>query len=374
MRILALYPGLNSAVNDVFYVLKHLAMIKDVEILVLTQGANPTKSIDVSAREEVHGRLRIMRPFRNSYERCYLFGLHKDIIIREVSSFEPEVILCSQESNLPLSVQIVRWFGKLPIALVSEYASKFLDGEDLSPSVRLQRVLTGIPTAKHRIAGWVTQTLQAIISCWPDEDINAIRLKVPDVNVQLIPWANEVLVTDPDIPRLRSRAAFAGALTDNKNLEDLLVTLPILFETTPLRQFVVVGRGNESVLRQLRRRMDGRVLHFPGLTKLEVQTLLRSSYFGYTPAKTGSWGFMLDCWCTGTPLVVASNDFGLRPGEDSLLVGDRRRVGEVVGRLYSDQGFRDTLAREGLRRFWSFHTAEVAAAAYWQTLRGALGA
>jgi glycosyltransferase involved in cell wall biosynthesis len=147
-----------------------------------------------------------------------------------------------------------------------------------------------------------------------------------------------------------------------KNTMEFKQTIPEILEHTPTEEFVIIGNGRDArIIPELQQRFGKRLVHIPGVTRAEALRLISSSSYGYLPAKQGIWGFPLDCWGTGTPLIVTHDD-GYVDHMRNAILSNPHDIAQAVNRLLSDPELSSKIIKNGLETF-SEHSPKIVAAA-----------
>ena len=372
MRVLAFYPALNPAVNDIAGALRYLAD-RGHRVLVVTARRNPSKSThDRAAHEEVGG-LTILRPFRSFPAMVLRPAAGLAHIGDLIATYEPQVVLCSHEGTIRAGLVLQAALGRpLPLVVVTENAGRLAARGYGGLLANLLLPLAGVPRGR-RCWPWLGRHATAMITCHPGDRAHLTDLSAGGAPVVHVPWCNEI---PPDVARARVRdpglAVYAGAFSRRKGTDRLADLLPALLQQTPTRRVVLVGEGRTGVVRQLVRQFGHRIIYRPGLPRREVLALLSRAAYGISPARCGGWGLIGDCWAVGTPVVVLASDYDLTDGVDALVGGDVAGVVARVQALYAQPGLAPQLAAAGYRRYRRCHSAAAVGRRYEAVLAAAL--
>lgn len=166
------------------------------------------------------------------------------------------------------------------------------------------------------------------------------------------------MVFEEKITRYEERAIFIGSFDAHKNFSEFKKVLPELFSKTPVKEFYFVGSGHYLyVVNELRRLFPDKIKHISIMSREECLKLISSSYFCYSPALRGGWGFIGDAWAMKTPIVITCNHYNFNDGIDSI-VADTESIVERISHLYNDSSFYKKIAMGGYERFKDKHSAE----------------
>jgi len=364
VNIILISPGLDKRFNDNYGIYKYLSE-NGFNILIITQKQNPNKSANqISPEFELDGYISIYRLFESFKKQKSFFLSRRKLrqIKKIVKSFSADIILCEELSNLYLAYRIKRYL-RIPLILRVEFAYNInfpyrTMGNFLSI---FKNKIIGDSIAK--IVGssiWhiANKLSDKIISCYyEDQDRLSERFFY-------IPWPSQPIIQTLEVPIKRGRAVFIGAFDDHKNLIEFKTTLPILLNNTPLNEFYFIGDGKNSfIVDELVSKYPNNIFHIKSLSRESCLEYIMSSFFCYSPATRGGWGFIGDTWATKTPLVVSSNHYDFKDRVDSIVVN----IDEIairVNELYNDSSLYNVLSSGGYSRYLQYHSIESIGKAY----------
>ena len=363
MNILLITPGINKRFNDNYHAYKYIADNEN-NVLAISNKESIAKGggLRKDPESEVDGSLVIHRIFNSMREQQSFFRRlpYKQKVKNLVSEFRPDVIFCEEISNLKLALEIKREF-KVPIVLRTEFA--FDADYPYRNMGRLLKIFKN-PLTGDRLAilvggliwRWAYANSDAVISCYYED-----APKQPEVNntpFYYVPWPTFHPSIEGEAKRIKDRAVFIGAFEPHKNLHELLVTIPELLQKTPLKEFCFVGAGQDlGVIEQLKASYPESIRHFQSLSREECLKLIRDSFFSYSPATRGGWGFIGDSWAMGMPVVVTHNHYGFCDDIDSVVTSPQEIVNRVKS-LYENELEYERVRAGGYKRFLEHHTAE----------------
>ncbi len=358
MNILAIYPALDPAVNDIYNVLIHLTS-KGHNIRVVTAISNKSKSSNNRNELEVLKGIQIFRPYEHYFPDMILWPEKRMAVLQKyLSDFKPDVILCSQEFTIRLGLVIKKWLADSPlITIVSEFAGNLADRGYSGLIANLTYPLVGMPRGKN-FWPWLQENSSAVITCYPPDVARLDELGKPDKPVYYSPWCNQL----PEGINLsggkeQGLAVYIGAFSKWKNTDEFLSLVPRILEDTPTQQVLFIGKGKINILQKLKKRYGKAVEHIPGLQRKEALVLLSTAFFGVTPVKKGGWGFYGDCWAVRTPVASLYNDYGLNHKHDAIVGNSIEGLIEGINKLYDDPALYTTLQECGYNRYSKYHTA-----------------
>jgi len=363
MNILLITPGINKKFNDNYHAYKYIAD-RNNNILAISNKENINKGgrLITDPEFEIDDSLVINRIFNTMRDQQSFFArlYYKNKLKKIVSDFRPDIIFCEEISNLRFALQIKREL-KIPVVLRTEFA--FDVNFPYRSMGRLLKIfknpLTGdrIPIfLGSLIWKWAYSNSDAVISCYFEDAVK--QPEVQGTPFYYVPWPSFLPSIDKRDKRKNHRAVFIGAFDNHKNLKELLVTIPKLLEETPLKEFCIVGTGeNLSVIEELNSKYPQSIKYSQSLSRKDCLELIRDSFFSYSPATRGGWGFIGDSWAMGTPVVVTHNHYGFNNDVDSAVTSCNEIVNRVNS-LYENKNEYERLAEGGHDRFLKHHTSK----------------
>lgn len=363
LNILVLIPGISKEHNDNASLFVHLAK-NDNKICVIAGRSLALKGSGYLPEREEWDGVQIYRPYRDLYDAFRFPGklISLTNVIRE---FRPHVIFCMQEMNMRSAIIARKLLGKsIPVVLLVEDAGRIASGEYYaSLKARMALIAMLRVTKGHGFWNWLQGHTDAIITCQPNDVVNLNRL-TRQVKVVFLPWCSELPSEfSPSQEKVR-RGIYVGSLHPKKNTAEFKQTIPEILENSPTDEFVVIGRGQDArIIEELRERFEDRLVHIPGVTRLDALRLISSSSYGYSPAKPpiGAWGFTLDCWGVGTPLIVTHYDGYVEPMRNAIL-SSPPDVSDAVNGLLSNSELSRRLVMNGLETYRG-HSPKIVATA-----------
>ena len=356
MRVLCIYPGMDIRVNDNAYALTYMKEM-GTDLAVICSRMSGLKSAEKRSRFEEMEGIPVHRIYEDFREQSSFPVTRYDQVYRIARQFEPDIIFCSQQLNMPIANKLKADLG-VPIVLLVEYAC--------DPTRLLnRRWYLGLRPLARPVASiywqWLCKHSRAIITSFVGDKSHLGFLSRHGTPVYYIPWCNHIpkeIVAAGEEKDVH-RGVYVGSLSKWKNTGEFLVTLPRILERTPVKEFVVVGPGpGVEVIRKLKGRYGERIRHLPSLPRVEALRLIQSSFFAYTPVRGGGWGFIGDSWGVGTPLVVTHNEYGFRHRVDSLVASRLDDIDLFVNELYENSQLYRRLAEEGFERAMREHSAK----------------
>ena len=135
-------------------------------------------------------------------------------------------------------------------------------------------------------------------------------------------------------------------------------------KNSPLKKFFIVGIGDGiGIIEGLKEKFPESVHHIRSLSRKDCLKLIKESFFSYSPAKRGGWGFISDSWAMGTPLVVTHNHYNFQNRIDTVLT-TKEEIVDRVNILYEDSSEYERLSIGGYTRFFENHAADAVGASF----------
>jgi len=355
MRVLCLYPAMDIRFNDNAYALIYL-MEKGVKLSVICSKLCDLKSEEQSPEYEEMKGIPIYRMYKDFSEQSSYPIKSYNQIYDIAKQFHPDVLFCSQQLNMDIACKLKNDFD-IPIVLLVEFAYEPL-------KLVKRRWYLGMKPLARPVANlywrWLSKNTRAIITSYVGDRKYLKHLSRYGTPVYYIPWCNHI----PDEVATRQgkkeplRCIYVGSLSKWKNTDEFSISVPIIFDRTPVQEFVIVGpdSGN-NVVKRLKMQYGERIKYFESLPRIQALKLIQDSFFSYTPVKTGGWGFIGDSWGVKTPLVVTHNEYELRNKTDSLIVDRVDNIHLFINQLYESPELYQKLQTGGFERYQRDHTA-----------------
>ena len=361
MKILAIFPGLNPKYDDLAHAIKGLVTLGH-QVMVLAARTSELKSKEIGELlEEVDG-VSYYRPFLTAREMVENGLNFPSEIVAHVKTFAPDVIFASSFRGLKV--------GR-GLALAGITVPTLMRVEHLDPiqAIYGRRYYLGMPWLGRMLgrAKWRANLkhLQGVVTTNAADLYQSQSYAYLGDRVFYAPHCNQLPQLRADIaPRDRGLMTYIGSLIRDKHCERWNASVEQIFEKTPVERFQIVGDGPfRHVVDSLKSRFGNRIEHIVSLPRKEALERLSSACFAYTEAQFG-WGFIGDCWATGTPLLAPNSTYGLVRNFDALMPMSIERMVEDINRLYVDEKLYQSLSENGLRRYQNNHTALIVAAHY----------
>ncbi len=347
MKILALYPGLAKAKNDVAQMLIELSN-RNVGVSVIAARPLTQKGKGMLPPYEDMSGVSIHRIFNRNIELLAFPQAKLKQCLRLAAELKPDLIFCSQELNMRLALQLQK-FIKVPIVLLVEDAGRLRSGETYK-LFRRKIVLAsiGFPIGS-KLWTWCCKNASTIITCHPRDRNNLDNLSQFNKPIYYLPWPT-YLPPDFQAPseKKKYRGIFVGSLKPEKNTQEFETTLPRIIKETCTKEFIVIGPGpHAKLIQKLQKDSHGAVKHFYGVARNEALRMIAESHYAYTPVAFGGWGFIGDCWSVKTPLITSHSDNYVTNNVNALVSKDYDSLISNINRLYDSKECYETLTYNG---------------------------
>lgn len=363
MNICLITPGIDKKFNENYHAYKFISENQN-NILAISNKKNTNKagSLHIGKEYEIDGTLAIHRIFKSLKEQQSLTKrfFYKNKIEKILSEFKPDVIFCEEIGNFKFALELKQKF-RVPIVLRTEFAfDRNHPYRSMGRFLKLfKNPLTGdlISTFIGKfIWKWAYLNSDAVISCYSEDASKKLTCNTP---LYYVPWPTYYPKAElsKNFEKV-NRGIFIGAFDDHKNLEEFSITIPKLIDNTPLKEFLFVGSGkNINIIEDLKRKYPSSVIHMNNLSRIKCLELIRQSFFSYSPAIRGGWGFIADSWATETPILVTSNHYSFFDKVDSI-VTSVEDIENSVNSLYEDKKLYSKIKEGGQKRYLENHAAE----------------
>jgi glycosyltransferase involved in cell wall biosynthesis len=292
----------------------------------------------------------VHRLYRNRQEM--LLFPHKELkkALAIAKRLRPDVIFCSQESNVRLALLLQRQL-KVPIVLRVEMARTLFTGQSRLPANRFLMPLLGMPFGGSRFWSWLCEKVDAVITHDPLDIPFRNSLSMHGKPVFYVPWPARLPEGIDRQKMKRNEGIYAGSLHPIKNIQVFERVIPKILEETSTEKFTIIGSGPlEKTIRRLERKFPRALEYYKQLPRIDVLELISSSCYGYTPTPFYSYGFTGDCWGLGTPLLLNHNICASKSMEVAIGRSDEEII-KMINRLHSDQDFYKKLETVGYDEF-----------------------
>jgi len=361
VRVLCIFPAMSKTYNDNAYLLEYLGNNGN-QMCVVAGRAIGLKGRGMLAAEENMNGVLILRLYRNLMHAFFFPYSHLAALLRITRQFKPDLLYCCQEMDMRIA-SLIRRFYRVPIVLQVEDAGRIASGESNSSlKYRVAFAAVGLPSGRNYWK-WLVKRAQCIITHHPRDQGKLSELGSRDTPCYFVPWCSQIPSDYHARPKVAGRGIYCGSLYDFKNTLEFEVTIPMLLDQTRTKEFVIVGGGaprHVALVRRLQKKYRERIRFEPnGLPRSKALELISSSDYGYTPARKGGWGFILDCWAVGTPLVMTHNDGYVTPMSNALVSNSISDLPSTVELLYTDNMLRQELRQKGFESFREHSPEEV---------------
>jgi len=352
MKVLCLCPVMSKALCDTYSMYVKLRKM-GVDMLFISGRSSGARanSMKLQPYENMDG-VPIYRLYKNSNEMLIFPQKKLKQVLKIAKRLNPDLILCYLADNMRLALLLRRYF-KIPIVLHVENAGdilsqKFVDSWKMRPVRHFLRE----PTRGPRYWSWLCEKADVLITSHPPDQQRLHLLSEHGKPVYYLPWPTNI-PEDCELPTTkdRRRGIYAGNLAGWKNTQAFGWILPLIFQNTPTKEFIIIGVGHDSlVIERLMHQFGDAIKYIPRLPRCEVIKLVAGSYYAFTPTTKGGWGFFGDCWGTGTPILMLHDVFRSKELDISVAKSEEDLL-RKINRLYDDPLFYRQLQGVGYTAF-----------------------
>ncbi len=338
IRVFAIYPSFDPEMNEMAMVWGRLAASGAVDCSVVARMHDTLKGFDSSESVEEKPHLTIRR---------YREVRADEGLLAAARSANPDVIFCAVAHNLPAARAVARALGK-PIVLHTEF---FLDDGYLVRrryhlGSRLLRRIEANAYRRHLV-----RSTRLILSSDPGEFREGAPAGYGSLRYLPWPYYGEVDSTG-HAGRDNNSSAFIGSMSRVKGAADLAAFWKIALDQIPEFKLTLIGvpvddAGNAAMEALQSLASTGQVLLRDRIDRDAAIALIRKGLFVFSPGKTFGWGFILDAWRTGTPVIARAEHFALVGGKNCLLAADPIQFVETIRRLQQDQTLWEEIRKGG---------------------------
>jgi glycosyltransferase involved in cell wall biosynthesis len=369
MKVLLIIPGMDEYCDNAHSYMHMQKM--GVDLQVITCRMRSTKGPGLNEPYSNMGGVEIHRIFWDFKEQASIRPKRCEEVYSLARKIKPDIILCSQQKNMHLALRLKRDL-RIPIVLLVEFAYDPGNPFRLMGKKHIFKFNTAGAVAAKIYWLWLCRHASAIITCYHEDQHNFRRLSAFNTPLFYVPWPAAPTIDIRAVEKNPGRGIYIGALTEHKNIHEFTTTLPAILERTPAKEFLIIGSGiSEDVVHTLKKRYPGRINHVRSLPRDKALELIAGSYFAYTPAFYGGWGFFGDCWSMKTPVVATRNTYSLQSRKDSLVCTPEDIV-DSVNTLYNDKALYQKIAEGGYERFSMWHRPEAVGEKYREILSSVL--
>jgi glycosyltransferase involved in cell wall biosynthesis len=359
MNILCLGPVMCKTLCDDYFVYKRLKE-KGAKVAFITGKTSGARAngIKLPLYESDDG-IPIHRVYNNPYEMAILPRRRLKNVLEIAKELDPDIIHCQGADIGRLGFSVGKHL-RIPVVVHVEIASGIVSEKFVgSRKMRAIRLLAGMPIRGPLLWSWLCKKADALITSHPPDQQILDFLSEHGKPVYYLPWpANIPEECKLHSKRNRQRGIYAGLLVPFKNTQAFEWVLPLIFQKTHTKEFVIIGTGADSaIIQKLKQQFGDAIKYIPSLPRCEVIRMVSGSYYAFSPVRKGGWGFIGDCWATETPLLMLNNVF-VSKELDSCVARNGEDLVQKINRLYEDPLFYSQLQKVGYDAY-SKRTADV---------------
>lgn len=325
----------------------------DVEFTILASRNDSFKGTGVGKTYELMDDIPVHRLFNTTNEQFSYQSKYMEIF-EIVSNLKPDIIFCAHQGNLPLAIKLRKDF-EIPIALKIEFASK----SEMLISKRKSFGINLLRYVEYKLYWlWLTKVSNAIISAYPGDITKLDKLSKNGTPIYHVPWCNQLPENIKKGSRDINSGIYVGSFSKFKNSNELLTTIPLILEKTPITTMTLVGPDFETgVVKKLKLKYPNQIKYVKSMSRIELLEEISKHYFSYTPVKTGGWGFIGDSWAVKTPLIMTHNDYNVQQNVEAIITAPDR-IHNAINAILEDNNLYKKLQNGGEKRYNHFHSAK----------------
>lgn len=375
MNIVLIVPAFTKDIPyDIYPLYKSLEKDHSCKIKIITCNKALLKSRKEYANFELDDSIEIFRfPDILEFPRSYI---NNDSFFKKVlvclGDFIPDIVLCSQTSNLRLSKKLSNYYDS-PLILITEF---------LFNTKNPERALTGRYVRFFKkfhskfinlFVGllywmWISHTSNSIISSDNASKADIDFLDRFDKDLHSYSWPSYNRNNYSRMSKKEDRLVFIGAFSKHKNVKEFEYTIPNIIDRTHINDVIIVGNGDDRIIiDNLVSKYPDNIRHIESLPTKDALNLIASSYIAYTPSKNGGWAFIIDSWIAKTPLVSTNNHFNFRDNFDSI-IARKENIHTKINDLHSNPNLYEEIRTNGYSRYQQHHDAKMLSSKYYSVM------
>lgn len=366
MKVVCIFPGLSKTLNSISYAFIYLKKL-GVDLTVITSRSKGLKGTGYHPEFEDIDGIPVHRIYKDSHQQYCSFSLKYEKVKKILTNFNPDILFCAHQNNLRFARRISKDFGT-PIILFIEFARNPLR------LLALRRRYLGIKPLAPYLAKtywlFLARHSAAIITSYIGDKPYLQQLSKFGTPVYYIPWCNQIPQEYSKTSiKHQYRGVFACELSKFSNSDEFIVSMPLIFAKSPVREFMIIGSGpGIKAIKILKQRYGEKIKYMGYLPRINVLHFIEESFFGYLPARSGGWGFIGECWALKTPLI-AYNHYSFNDRKDALLLKSPHDIVTAINELYKSRSLYKTICEEGYKRYEKHHTAKATGEKFFQVFQ-----
>lgn len=340
LRLFAVYPGFDLALNEMALVLQRLADAHEVFVRVVAPMADALKGSVNAERLERSGNLEIIRVKQQ-------FPILPDQeVLAAATEFRPDAILVGTRQHLKVGVALARALG-VSLLLHTEYI--FNDHLWVN-----RKQYLGLPPLRPLAGAWLRRrVLKGASLVLVADPLERHRVEAHS-SMRYLPWPHPrpTGVVQAQAGRDTNTLLYIGSLFRTKGAERLAEYFCAALERIPDLQLRLIGPAvdstGEAALARMRALAGPRMQYEKSVAREDAMRLIGNAFMVFSPGDAMGWGQIGDAWWRGTPVVAAREHYELKQDQNCLITRDAPAFVAAVTRLRSDAGLRTRLAEGGL--------------------------
>lgn len=354
IRVLAIYPGFDPAINEMAMAWEKCASAGDVEFLAFAPTYDQLKNTASRSSNLKRGRFSI-----NWIEGSFPLRLDKSVFDAAIE-FNPDIVVAGTARNLKAARKIAtRVNAKLVLH------QEFFQTDDLFVN---RRKYLGLRFMLPSVARYLrSNILKQVDRVWVSDPVEAKNSKGKSSKLRYLPWPHpdpepEGIIAAAD--RDRNKTVYIGSISLAKSADVLAEYLCELLRQFPEKNLELVGpiidATGKAALDRISDCAGKRLAYRPGASRNESMKMLSGVPFVFVPGTSLSWGLIGDAWRRGTLVIVQAEHYDLVKDENCIVVRTAAEFIEVVKKLEGNPQFGARILESAAKTGWAHSPATVA--------------
>lgn len=368
LRLLVLAPGtlgrLGNYVSGTTLFLEYLCEQYNDRVTVLSpERLWRNRGGAIFPRFEKNGHFEIFR--KGLHDHCVL-PEDFDYFLKKLKGRSFDVLLDMNDTCPEFRRMLVAKYH-IPVVLTVEQAG-VRAGLPLSPQFPQEGILS--PEWHSTLS-----EVDAVVT-WHINDIQRLEQigdgKVPVYHIYYAVGLLRPMEAYDQLPETPLRGCSVGSLYADpghwKRSWELEPALEILFDSTPLQEFLICGptadKASEQMVSRLKKRYPNRIVHcfYPGDRDAAIAEIAKSAFL-YNPIGGNQIGSTpVEAWATGTPLLLTGSTFGRHL--ENCIHCSMEDLPIWVNRIFKDELFVKKITSNGRKNYQRYFSPESMANAY----------
>ena len=331
IRVLAIYPGFDPAINEAAMAWEQLAASGEIEFLAFAPTYDQLKNNEAQASMLKKSHFAIHR-----IPGGYPLKLDQQAFAAAIE-FNPDVVVAGTQGNLDLARKVAsRVQAKL--VLHQEY---FYTDHCLINRKKYLGIRALLPFVANQVRAKILSRVDRV---WLSDPVEVRKYAAQSPKLRYVPWPHpdpgEII---PAAGRDFSKMVYIGSLSRAKGADVLADYARKLLSVFPGKRVEIVGPATDHTgriaLRNIADDAGERFVYHPNLPRADAMQLLSRAPFVFIPGAGLSWGLIGDAWRRRTLVLAQAAHYDLVGDQNCILVHSADEFVEVVRTLEADPAF-----------------------------------